>query len=68
MGGKLISGLAIGHGMNEVNSHEWAPRLIGFETVSRRSNLDLIEAVSEFLRSHGISSTLTKNSEGSKAN
>ena len=43
-------------------------RLIGFPTVSRDSNLDLINFVRDYLDSHGIESNLVPNADGSKAN
>ena len=36
-------------------------RLIAFNTVSRDSNLELIEFVEEYLHSHGIDSTRVPN-------
>lgn len=43
-------------------------RLLSFDTTSRASNLALIEWVKAYLSEHGVSSTLTFNDEGSKAN
>ncbi|MFN4142300.1 acetylornithine deacetylase [Aestuariivirga sp.] len=43
-------------------------RLIGFPSVSRDSNLDLIAYVQEVLRAVGVSSTLVPNEDGRKAN
>ncbi|HAU77922.1 MAG TPA: acetylornithine deacetylase [Agrobacterium sp.] len=43
-------------------------RLIGFPTVSRDSNLALIEFVADALRQHGIVSHLIHNDDGCKAN
>jgi len=42
--------------------------LIGFPTVSRDSNLDLINFISNYLDGHGIESHLVPNKEGTKAN
>jgi len=42
-------------------------RLIGFPTVSRNSNLDLIDFVEDYLKSHGISSTRVPDPTGTKA-
>lgn len=42
-------------------------RLIGFPTVSRDSNLDLIEFVEQYLASHGITSTRVPDPTGTKA-
>ena len=39
-------------------------RLIAFNTVSRDSNLELIEFVEEYLHSHGIASTRVPNDTG----
>ncbi|HEY5701657.1 MAG TPA: acetylornithine deacetylase [Gammaproteobacteria bacterium] len=43
-------------------------RLIGFDTTSRNSNLELIEFVQEYLEDLGISSELVYNEDKSKAN
>jgi len=43
-------------------------RLIAFDTVSHRSNLDLIDYVSELLNDAGAEITLIMNKEGTKAN
>jgi len=43
-------------------------KLIGFPTVSRDSNLDLINFVRDYLQDHGIESNLVPNAEGTKAN
>jgi len=43
-------------------------RLIGFPTVSRDSNLDLIHWVRDFLKGHGVDSRLSFDDEGRKAN
>jgi len=51
-----------------MNSMEILGRLVGFPTVSRDSNLDLIGFVSEFLASHGIESRLYTDPTGLKAN
>lgn len=42
-------------------------RLISFPTVSRDSNLELIEFVEEYLQGHGIKSTRVPNPTGTKA-
>ncbi|MGH6960243.1 MAG: M20/M25/M40 family metallo-hydrolase, partial [Dongiaceae bacterium] len=47
---------------------EMIRRLVGFDTVSARSNLALIEFVRSYLGEHGIDSRLTFNAERSKAN
>src|SRR5215472_13749609 len=43
-------------------------RLVGFDTVSSRSNLALIRWVAEYLERHGILSRLTYDAAGGKAN
>jgi acetylornithine deacetylase len=43
-------------------------RLIGFPTVSRDSNLGLIEWVRDYLQSHGAKIRLTQDATGKKAN
>lgn len=43
-------------------------RLVGYDTVSARSNLALIEDVREYLKGHGIVARLVPNSDGTKAN
>jgi len=42
-------------------------RLVGFDTTSAESNLDLIAYVRDYLEGHGISSTLVPNEDGKKA-
>jgi acetylornithine deacetylase len=51
-----------------MNSMELLKRLVGFPTVSRDSNLDLISFITDCLASHGIESRLYKDSSGLKAN
>lgn len=43
-------------------------RLVGFDTTSRNSNLDLIRDVESWLAAHGIASRVTLDAAGSKAN
>ncbi|HWA00986.1 MAG TPA: acetylornithine deacetylase [Caulobacterales bacterium] len=43
-------------------------RLIGFDTTSRNSNLQLIEWVEAFLAARGIGATRVSNADGTKAN
>ena len=43
-------------------------RLIGFDTTSRNSNLELMEFVGDYLKDLGVESELIHNQEGSKAN
>jgi len=51
-----------------MNSVQILDRLIGFPTVSRDSNLALIEYVRDFLAERGVESRLYKDAEGRKAN
>jgi acetylornithine deacetylase len=51
-----------------VNTRELLDTLIGFPTVSRDSNLDLIEFVRMFLAARGIGSELFADASGRKAN
>ncbi len=51
-----------------MNSVQILERLIGFPTVSRDSNLGLIEFVREFLSARGIESRLYRDASGQKAN
>ena len=43
-------------------------RLVGFDTVSRHSNMALIDWVRDYLAGFGIESRLVPNADGSKAN
>ncbi|SDB60765.1 acetylornithine deacetylase [Belnapia rosea] len=43
-------------------------RLVGFDTTSRNSNLDLIRDVEAWLAAHGVASRVTLDAEGRKAN
>jgi len=43
-------------------------RLVGFDTVSRHSNLDLVDFIAEYLHRFGIKSHLVYNAESTKAN
>ncbi|MDD1506800.1 acetylornithine deacetylase [Pseudomonas sp. CNPSo 3701] len=54
--------------MNEPTSRALLERLIGFATVSRNSNLELIEFIREYLAGFGVDSELFHNAEGTKAN
>jgi acetylornithine deacetylase len=49
-------------------SLEMIRRLIGFDTVSRNSNLALIQWVQDYLKQHGIESRLVFDETGAKAN
>lgn len=54
--------------MNESSSRGLLDRLIGFATVSRDSNLELIAFIRDYLAGLGVESELFYNSEGTKAN
>ena len=54
--------------MSEVSSRALLERLIGFATVSRDSNLELIAFVRQYLADLGVESDLFHNAEGTKAN
>ncbi|PLC50178.1 acetylornithine deacetylase [Pollutimonas subterranea] len=43
-------------------------KLVGFDTVSRNSNLQLIHYIRDYLADHGVQSHLVGNAEGTKAN
>ncbi len=51
-----------------MTSRELLARLIGFATVSRDSNLELIEFVRDYLAGFGVESELFHNAERTKAN
>ena len=51
-----------------MNSGNILGKLVGYDTVSRNSNMDLMNFVSRLLSDHGIESTLIPNSDSSKAN
>ena len=50
-----------------LSSREMLDRLIAFDTVSSRSNLELIAFVEDYLASHGVSSRRVENEDGRKA-
>ncbi|MBW8355011.1 MAG: acetylornithine deacetylase [Pseudomonas sp.] len=54
--------------MSEHSSRELLARLVGFATVSRDSNLELIGFVRDYLMSHGVDSELIYNPQRTKAN
>jgi acetylornithine deacetylase len=54
--------------MNDRSSRALLERLIGFATVSRDSNLDMIEFIRLYLKELGVESELFYNSERTKAN
>ena len=54
--------------MNELSSQALLARLVGFATVSRDSNLELIGFIRDYLAGLGVDSELFLNDEGTKAN
>lgn len=50
------------------NSLEMIERLIGFDTTSRLSNLELIDFVENYLRTHGVEAERVVSEDGCKAN
>lgn len=53
--------------MSEASSRELLEQLIGFATVSRDSNLELIGFVQQYLADLGVASEIFHNDEGTKA-
>ena len=49
-------------------SRDVIARLVGFDTVSRRSNMALIDWVRDYLAGHGVEGRIVPNADGSKAN
>ncbi|MCO7568984.1 acetylornithine deacetylase [Pseudomonas chlororaphis] len=54
--------------MNEPSSRELLAHLVGFATVSRDSNLELIGFIRDYLARHGVDSELIYNPQRTKAN
>ena len=54
--------------MSEKNAIDILKSLVGFDTTSSKSNLDLIEFIESYLNNHKIKSTLVYDSSGKKAN
>ena len=52
----------------EYTTIEMLEKLIGFDTTSSKSNMDLINFIKDYLSSHGIESHLIANDDNSKAN
>jgi acetylornithine deacetylase len=48
--------------------HEILETLVGFDTVSAKSNMALIDWVRDYLARHGVESSVIPNAEGTKAN
>ncbi|NBT33629.1 MAG: M20/M25/M40 family metallo-hydrolase, partial [Rhodobacteraceae bacterium] len=53
--------------MNVADARLLLEQLVSFPTVSRDSNLDLVDFVEGYLTSHGISSVRVPNDDGTKA-
>lgn len=51
-----------------ISSSDMLRRLVGFDTVSRNSNLAAIEFIRDYLDGHGIASRLSYDDDGRKAN
>lgn len=51
-----------------MNTREWIDKLVGFNTVSSQSNLDLIDYIAAYLKTEGIEPTIIYNDERTKAN
>ena len=51
-----------------MNAIEMLKTLVSFPTVSRDSNLPLIDFVDEWLSKHGVTAVRVPNDEGTKAN
>jgi len=54
--------------LKRYSAREMIDKLISFDTVSRHSNMELIDFVRDYLTGHGIESHLVPNGDGSKAN
>jgi acetylornithine deacetylase len=54
--------------MARMNSGEMLRHLVGFDTVSRNSNMAAIEFIRDYLDGHGVPSRLTFDDTGAKAN
>lgn len=54
--------------MQTTRSQELLARLVGFRSITRQSNLDLIEFVRALLTAHGIDSLIVHDETGTKAN
>src|SRR5688572_25570806 len=49
-------------------SLDWIARLVGFDTTSRLSNLELIDCIADYLAQHGVASDKIFDATGKKAN
>jgi acetylornithine deacetylase len=53
---------------DSLSSREILARLVGFDTVSARTNLPLVQWVADYLAAHGVEVTLDHDATGAKAN
>jgi acetylornithine deacetylase len=51
-----------------MNARTWLQTLVGFDTTSRNSNLELIATIRDALQGHGVGAWLSHNPEKTKAN
>jgi acetylornithine deacetylase len=51
-----------------MNARTWLQTLVGFDTTSRNSNLELIATIRDALRAHGVDAWLSHNTDKTKAN
>ena len=51
-----------------ITKEEWLATLVGLDTTSRNSNMGLIETIRDALSAQGVSSWLTTDDKGAKAN
>ncbi|ARG98670.1 acetylornithine deacetylase [Legionella micdadei] len=51
-----------------MNAHQWLAQLIGFNTVSSNSNMELIETIAEWFKLHQIKSHVIRSPTAPKAN
>lgn len=65
--GKAVGDVNLIKGAAMTQAREIMDKLIGFPTVSRDSNLALIDYVADYLAQHGVASTRVPNADGSKA-
>ena len=54
--------------MGDATAHELLGRLVAFDTVSAKSNLQLIDFVTDYLGQYGVSCTRDGSDDGEKAN
>ena len=54
--------------MDRMNTRQWVDKLVGFNTVSSQSNLELIDYIAAYLRANNVEPTVIYNDEKTKAN